>query len=50
MVEERRMLVQQKNSLQQEIRKQEKAAQEVILNKSKNARPKLSFGLKSKLM
>lgn len=48
MVEERRVLNQQKAALEREIKKQEKAAQEVILNKSKNARPKLSFGLKSK--
>lgn len=30
------------------MKKQEKWAQEVILNKTKSARPKLSFGFKSK--
>lgn len=48
MVEERRKLIEQKRVAEQEMKKQEKWAQEVILNKTKNARPKLSFALKSK--
>ena len=48
MVQEKRKLIEDKLALEREIKKQERAAQEVILNKTKNARPKLSFGLKMK--
>lgn len=48
MVREKGILNEQKSRLEREIRKQEQAAQEVILNKTKNARPRLSFGVKSK--
>ena len=48
MVQEKRKLIEDKMGLEREIRKQERAAQEVILNKTKSARPKLSFGLKMK--
>ena len=48
MVQEKRQLIEDKMALEREIKKQERAAQEVILNKSKNSRPKLSFGLKMK--
>lgn len=48
MVEEKRNLTEQKRFAEQEMKKQEKWAQEVILNKTKNARPKLSFGFRSK--
>jgi len=48
MVEERRTLTEQKMSLEREIKKQEKAAQDLILNKNRNNRQKLTFGFKSK--
>lgn len=48
MVEERRTLTEQKMSLEREIKKQEKAAQDLILNKNRNNRQKLSFGFKTK--
>ena len=48
MVEERRKLTEQKRHAEQAMKKQEKRAQEVILNKTKNARPKLSFGFRPK--
>lgn len=48
MVRERGLLNEQKARLEKEMRKQEQAAQELILNKSKSARPKLSFGVKAK--
>lgn len=48
MVQEKRKLIEDKMALEREIKKQERAAQEVILNKTKSARPKLSFGLKMK--
>lgn len=48
MVEERRTLTEQKMGLEREIKKQEKAAQDMILNKNRNNREKLVFGFKSK--
>ena len=48
MVEERRILTEQKMSLEREIKKQEKAAQDLILNKNRNNRQKLTFGFKPK--
>lgn len=48
MVREKGILNEQKARLEREIHKQEQAAQEIILNKTKSARPKLSFGVKSK--
>ena len=48
MVAEKRQLLEEKRNAQEEMKKQEKWAQEVILNKTKNARPKLSFGFKAK--
>ena len=48
MVEERRTLTEQKMSLEREIKKQEKAAQDLILNKNRNNRQKLAFGFKPK--
>ena len=48
MVEERRKLTEQKRHAEQAMKKQEKRAQEVILNKTKHARPKLSFGFRPK--
>ena len=48
MVAEKRQLVEEKRNAMEEMKKQEKWAQEVILNKTKNARPKLSFGFRSK--
>jgi hypothetical protein len=48
MVAEKRRLIEEKRSAEEEMKKQEKWAQEVILNKTKNARPKLSFGFRSK--
>lgn len=48
MVKERRRLTEQNRIAEQEMKKQEKRAQEVILNKTKNARPKLSFGFRAK--
>lgn len=48
MVRERGLLNEQKSRLEKEIRKQELQSQELILNKTKSARPKLSFGVKTK--
>lgn len=48
MVEERRVLTEQKMSLEREVKKQEKAAQDLILNKNRSNRPKLVIGFKSK--
>lgn len=48
MVEEKRKLIDDKRKALEEMKKQEKWAQEVILNKTKSARPKLSFGFKAK--
>lgn len=48
MVRERGLLNEQKSRLEKEMRKQEQAAQELILNKSKSSRPRLSFGVKAK--
>jgi len=39
-----------KASFDKELKKQEKMAQERILNKSKSSRPKLSFALKNSQM
>ena len=48
MVEERRTLTEQKMSLEREVKKQEKAAQDLILNKNRSNRPKLVIGFKAK--
>lgn len=48
MVEEKRLLTEEKRKAEEGMKKQEKWAQEVILNKTKSARPKLSFGFRSK--
>lgn len=48
MVDERRTLTEQKMSLEREIKKKEKAAQDLILNKNRNNRQKLTFGFKTK--
>jgi hypothetical protein len=48
MVAEKRQLIEEKRNAVVEMKKQEKWAQEVILNKTKSARPKLSFGFRSK--
>ena len=46
MLERQRGLEDEKRLIESNFKKNEKKAQEVILNK-KNSRPKLSFGLKS---
>lgn len=48
MVAEKRQLTEEKRKAEEGMKKQEKWAQEVILNKTKSARPKLSFGFRSK--
>lgn len=48
MVEERRTLTEQKMALEREIKKQQKDAQDLILNKNRNNRQKLTFGFKTK--
>ena len=46
MLERQRGLEEEKRQIETDFKKNEKKAQEIILNK-KNSRPKLSFGLKS---
>ena len=46
MLERQRGLEEEKRQIESDFKKNEKKAQEIILNK-KNSRPKLSFGLKS---
>lgn len=46
MLEKQRDLEEEKRQIESDFKKNEKKAQEIILNK-KNSRPKLSFGLKS---
>jgi len=46
MLERQRDLEDEKRRVESDFKKNEKKAQEMILNK-KNSRPKLSFGLKS---
>jgi hypothetical protein len=48
MVAEKRRLTEEKRNAEEEMKKQKKRAQEIILNKTKSARPKLSFGFRSK--